>query len=165
VNAYAQGIADRIGLHGRWFHYARETLLKNAGEFVDYLAASARKSISDPNTFVKAPAIQVVGEIDEIRARIAKRIKQEVASDVWPEVDGKFDVGQSYPGKVDGKMAFGLFVEIAPNVVGLLHISKLPDPEDLSNIAVGDRVTVEILAVNRGRKRLSLRLIKHEAGN
>jgi polyribonucleotide nucleotidyltransferase len=69
------------------------------------------------------------------------------------------EVGKIYEGVVKSTTAFGAFVEILPNVEGLLHISELQHgrterTEDV--VKKGDKVRVKLLEVDdRGRMRLS----------
>ncbi len=73
-------------------------------------------------------------------------------------VDGP-EIGSIYKGKVTRLMTFGAFVEFAPGVEGLVHISKLEDKrvnkvEDV--VSVGDEIWVKVIEIdNQGRINLS----------
>lgn len=53
----------------------------------------------------------------------------------WTEVGKRFPIGSLVAGIVTGIMPYGVFIEIAPGVIGLVHTSRLPD---LSGRTVGD---------------------------
>ena len=68
-------------------------------------------------------------------------------------------VGQTIKGKVVNKLPFGLLLEIAPNIKGLLHSSEYShNPNDNFNnhVIIGDEVEVAILAINEKNEKISL---------
>ena len=77
----------------------------------------------------------------------------------WESVPATFSVGQTTRGKVVTIMTFGAFVELAPGVEGLVHISEISyarinKVEDVLN--VGDFVDVKILSIDEEKQRISL---------
>ena len=71
----------------------------------------------------------------------------------------KAEVGKSYTGKVVKVLNFGAFVEILPNITGLLHISEI-DNKRIRNVEdylkEGDEVKVKVLDIDRtGKMKLS----------
>jgi polyribonucleotide nucleotidyltransferase len=68
-------------------------------------------------------------------------------------------VGQIYDGVVDGVVDFGAFVDIAPGVSGLVHVSEMSDEfvKDVHSIVkVGDKFKVKLLAIDdSGKMKLS----------
>jgi small subunit ribosomal protein S1 len=91
--------------------------------------------------------------------KIALSIKQ-VIGDPWDRVQDKFFIGDKIKGKVTGCAKFGAFVEIAPGIHGLVHISEMSykkriwRAEDV--VAVGGTVEVMIKEIDVGKKRISL---------
>lgn len=69
-------------------------------------------------------------------------------------------------GTVRNVIDFGVFVDIGVHQDGLVHISKLPrrvkHPSEL--LSVGDVVTVWVLSVDEGKKRISLTMKKPGEG-
>lgn len=68
-------------------------------------------------------------------------------------------VGQTVKGKVVNKMPFGLLLELAPNVKGLLHQSEYShNPNDHYNafVIIGDEVECAILALDPSKEKISL---------
>ncbi len=68
-------------------------------------------------------------------------------------------VGQTVKGKVTNKLPFGLLIELADNVKGLLHQSEYShNPNDNFNdfVKIGDEVECAILALNPEHEKISL---------
>ncbi len=91
--------------------------------------------------------------------KIALSIKQ-VTGDPWNSVQDKFHVGDKIRGKVTRCVKFGAFVEIAPGVEGLVHISEMSyekrvlKAEDV--VAVAETVEVMIKEIDVQKRRISL---------
>ncbi|MBI4423517.1 MAG: S1 RNA-binding domain-containing protein [Elusimicrobia bacterium] len=100
------------------------------------------------------------------RLKIALSLKQAAerpaAAPAAAVVDpwAKYAAGQALKGKVTRKEPYGLFVQLEPGVVGLLHQSKTVDhPEfHLERQKVGDAIAVEVAEVKLAERRISLRL-------
>jgi small subunit ribosomal protein S1 len=97
--------------------------------------------------------------VDQERKRIALGLKQ-LASDPWAtDIPSKFQPGEVVKGKVTKITNFGVFVELAPELEGLLHISELGDakvdnPEEL--VKVGDELEVRVLRVDTEDRKIGL---------
>jgi polyribonucleotide nucleotidyltransferase len=68
------------------------------------------------------------------------------------------EVGKTYIGKVVRIEPYGLFVEILPGKVGLLHVSKMENPpRDLKSLfKIGDEIKVRVLEIDElGRPKLT----------
>ena len=97
--------------------------------------------------------------VDQERKRIALGLKQ-LASDPWAtDIPLKFKPGEVVKGKVTKITNFGVFVELAPELEGLLHISELGDtkvenPEEL--VKVGDELEVRVLRVDTDDRKIGL---------
>jgi len=93
------------------------------------------------------------------RVKIALSLKQ-VTGDPWKTVEETFSAGQNVDGKVTRCVKFGVFVEIAPGIEGLVHISEMSyrkrivRPEDV--VSSGDPVSVVIKEINAESRRISL---------
>lgn len=101
------------------------------------------------------------------RPRISLSMKQ-AGPDPWDNVEEKFSVGDKVEGKVTRLADFGAFVEIAPGIEGLVHVSemsytrRIAKPSDVVN--PGDVVTVSIKDIDLAKRRISLSL-KDAAGD
>ena len=98
---------------------------------------------------------------DKGRVRISLSRKQ-AEGDPWADVANKVVAGSVMEGKVVRTAPFGAFVELAPGIEGLVHISELSwtrrvhKAEDVVN--VGDVVNVKVKEVNPEARRISLSL-------
>ena len=74
---------------------------------------------------------------------------------------GKLEVGATVSGRVTKLMPFGAFVELSPGVEGLIHISELSHErvQRVSSVVKPDEVvTVKVLSIDTGQRRISLSL-------
>lgn len=97
------------------------------------------------------------------RRQVALSLKA-LAVDPWTTAKERFPVGATVHGSVRRVEAFGAFVEIAPGLDGLVHISKLALDRRLSHarqaISIGQEVEVTVLAVDPEARRISLSMIE-----
>lgn len=93
------------------------------------------------------------------KPRIALSLKS-LQADPWREATRDLPVGGHLKGEITRLQPFGAFVQIAPGVEGLVHISELGagkrinHPKDV--VAIGQQVEVTILAIDLDKHRLSL---------
>jgi small subunit ribosomal protein S1 len=101
----------------------------------------------------------VVLAVDEEKQRISLGLKQ-LHEDPWLRaVPEKYIPGQIVTGKVTKITNFGVFVELEPDLEGLLHVSeladgKVDDPHDV--VKIGDEVEVKILRVDTTERKIGL---------
>ena len=148
--------------------------LTNYGAFVDiggidgmvHNSELSWKKIKHPSQVVSVgqQIDVVIKELDAEKKRISLGYKTE-DMDAWLQFAKKFNVGDIVPAKIVSIMPFGAFAEVAPDVDGLIHISRISterinSPADV--LAVGDVVDVKITEIdNENRKvALSIRAIK-----
>ena len=77
----------------------------------------------------------------------------------WKDADVKYAVGNVVEGKVARMTDFGGFVELAPGVDALLHVSQISrdhveKPSDV--LAIGDVITAKVVDFNEEDKKISL---------
>jgi small subunit ribosomal protein S1 len=131
---------------------------------ISELAWSRVESPSDLLSPGQTVAVKILKrETVEGRLKISLSIKQ--ASDrpaAVPVVDpwAKYAAGQVLDGKVTRKEPYGLFVQLEPGVVGLLHQSQTSERSEfrLESVKVGDALKVEIGEVKLADRRISLQL-------
>ncbi len=106
--------------------------------------------------------VKVIGlkdmELGPDKARVSLSVK-ETQGDPWGDFTKDHEVGGTYEAEVVRLESFGAFVQIAPGVDGLIHISELSlsrvrHPSDV--VKVGQQIRVQILGLDSGRKRVSL---------
>ncbi len=92
-------------------------------------------------------------------ARISLSMKA-LEADPWKETAKKFSAGDRFKGKVVRHSEFGLFVELAPGLDGLIHTSQLPIGKSMSHpsFATGEEVEGWVVEVAPRRRRLALSL-------
>jgi predicted RNA-binding protein with RPS1 domain len=107
---------------------------------------------------------------DEVRVKIlkiadgGKRVSLSIKAledDPWDDVEKRLPVGEIVPGVVERTAEFGAFVEVAPGITGLLPTSAMNIPRDASPARVyhpGREVAVQIVAIDKRRRRVSLAL-------
>jgi small subunit ribosomal protein S1 len=85
-----------------------------------------------------------------------------VAKNPWSDAERQFPVGTTVKGRVTRLQPFGAFVELAPGLEGMVHISELgagrrvAHPSEVLN--VGDAVEATVLGVDPDRRRIALSL-------
>jgi small subunit ribosomal protein S1 len=110
-------------------------------------------------------AIEVVLlDVNVDQERIALGVKQ-LCEDPWVAATRDLRVNAKVTGKVTGISDFGAFVEIAPNLQGLCHITEMTEdrdarPADL--VKVGDELTVTVLEIDAPARRISLSVLANE---
>jgi len=108
----------------------------------------------------------VVLDIDKNASRISLGLKQKTQNP-WETVDVKYPAGTRIKGTVVNLVPYGAFVELEKGVEGLLHISefswtkKYANPNEL--LAIGDRIEVQALDVDKDNKKISLGLKQLES--
>ncbi len=101
----------------------------------------------------------VILDFDDDKKRIALGLKQLTAHP-WDSVDPNIQVGDKIKGKVVVLADYGAFVEIAPGVEGLIHVSEMSWSQHLRSaqefMKVGDEVEALILTLDREERKMSL---------
>lgn len=104
---------------------------------------------------------------DKTQERISLS-RRALLADPWEQEVGRFTPGTRHPGKVVRLETFGAFVELAPGVEGLLHVSELGGEQRLRHpreaVQPGDQLELTVTAVDRERRRISLSLAPPDAG-
>lgn len=103
----------------------------------------------------------VVLDYDDEKKRIALGLKQ-LTPHPWEQLDANLKAGDKVTGKVVVLADYGAFVEIAPGVEGLIHVSEMSYSSHLRSagdfVKVGDDVTAVILTLDREERKMSLGL-------
>jgi len=118
--------------------------------------------VGDPHQVVKlGQKVEVVVlEIDAQKERIALSMRK-AQGDPFVTAVGGIQVGDTISGTVARLTNFGAFVNVAPGVDGLIHVSDLAHarvrhPKEVLN--VGDTVKVRVMEVDLERRRIGLSL-------
>ncbi len=117
--------------------------------------------VSDPHEVVELDQKinVVILDFDDEKKRIALGLKQLTAHP-WDALDADLKVGDRVKGKVVVIADYGAFVEIAPGVEGLIHVSEMSWSQHLRSaqefMHVGDEVEAVILTLDREERKMSL---------
>ena len=101
----------------------------------------------------------MVLDVDQEKERISLGLKQ-TTENPWSTISEQFPVGSRVQGKVVNLAAYGAFVEIAPGIDGLVHISefswtkRVARASDMLN--VGDEIMVQVLSVDSENQKIAL---------
>jgi small subunit ribosomal protein S1 len=117
--------------------------------------------VSNPNELLKeGDKINVVIlDFDDEKKRIALGLKQ-LTPHPWDALDANLAVGDKVEGKVVVMADYGAFIEIAPGVEGLIHVSEMSWSQHLRSaqdfMKVGDTVEAVVLTLDRDERKMSL---------
>lgn len=143
--------------------------ITNYGAFIDiggvdgllHITDMTWGRISHPSKLLKlgdAVTVKVLS-FDQDNQKISLGIKQ-LDKNPWADIDDKLKVGQKVTGKVSSITDYGLFVEVAKGIEGLVHISEISWTDRISNLMqrynVGDDIDVVIVSLDKENRRMSL---------
>lgn len=144
--------------------------IKEFGAFVDLggcdallpMGEIAWQKVDDASKFLSpGQRIEVkVIRLDKERKKVTVSLR-ECMSSPWDEVENNFPVGSVVNGKVTRIMDFGAFIELAPGIEGLLHISEVANKRvfRVSDVVKVDQtVEVKVTKYDPATRRMSLSL-------
>ncbi len=101
----------------------------------------------------------VVLDFDDEKKRISLGLKQ-LTSHPWESLDTELVVGAKVKGKIVNIADYGAFLEIAPGVEGLIHVSEMSWSQHLRNpsdfMKLGDEQEAQILTLDKDERKMSL---------
>jgi small subunit ribosomal protein S1 len=142
--------------------------LTDFGAFVDiggvdglvHISQLSYSHVNKPSDVVKeGQQVKVkVLSVDKENGRVSLSIKDTLEGP-WSNISSKVKKGDIVEGTVKRLVSFGAFVEVAPGVEGLVHISHIANkhigtPHEV--LTEGDKVKVKVLDVNEAEQRMSL---------
>lgn len=142
--------------------------LTNFGAFIDlggidglvHISQIAHRRVETPSEILnEGDKVKVkILSVDLDNGRISLSIKDTLPGP-WEEVAQSIKVGNTVEGEVKRLVSFGAFIEVAPGVEGLVHISQIANrhigtPSEA--LKEGDIVKAKVLDVNIAEKRISL---------
>ena len=117
--------------------------------------------VSDPKEVVELDQKinVVILDFDDEKKRIALGLKQ-LTPHPWDALNAELQVGDKVSGKVVVMADYGAFIEIAPGVEGLIHVSEMSWSQHLRSaqdfMKVGDTVEAVVLTLDRDERKMSL---------
>ena len=134
---------------------------------ISEIAWSRIESPSEVLSVGQTVAVKILKrETVEGRLKISLSLKQVAGRPATPAAAAvvdpwtKYSAGRVVTGKITRKEPYGLFIQLEPGIVGLLHQSKTSEhPEfHLEKQRVGDAISVQVAEVKLGERRISLEL-------
>jgi small subunit ribosomal protein S1 len=147
------------------------TSLQKYGAFVDiggmegllHVSEISHARVGDPRDMLSVgqKLKVIVIKVDRENRKISLSLKT-LEADPWVEAVDRFRRGSVVKGKVTRLMQFGAFVELAPGVEGLLHVSRMAEGRRVNNpreiVNTGQEISVEIVEFDHEKHRISLAL-------
>ena len=101
----------------------------------------------------------VILDFDNDKKRIALGLKQ-LQPHPWDALDPELKVGDKVHGKVVVMADYGAFLEVAPGVEGLIHVSEMSWSQHLRSaqefLKIGDEIEAVVLTLDRAERKMSL---------
>ncbi len=101
----------------------------------------------------------VVLDFDDEKKRISLGLKQ-LSSHPWDSLNTNLEVGAKVTGKIVNIADYGAFLEIAPGVEGLIHVSEMSWSQHLRNpsdfMKLGDEMEAVVLTLDKEERKMSL---------
>lgn len=120
------------------------------------------RKISNPAEVLKKGDLveAVVLEVDTAQQRIALGLKQ-LSQDPWEELKRRYKIGDTVRGRITKKVSFGVFVEIEPQLEGLVHVSQIAEQraeKAKEALKIGEEVSARVLKIDSVNRRINLSL-------
>ncbi|KEO74907.1 30S ribosomal protein S1 [Anditalea andensis] len=101
----------------------------------------------------------VVLDFDDDKKRISLGMKQ-LTSHPWDSLSAELEIGSRVKGKIVNVADYGAFLELAPGVEGLIHVSEMSWSQHLRNpadfVKVGDEIEAVVLTLDKDDRKMSL---------
>ena len=81
-----------------------------------------------------------------------------IAYDPWSDIKSKYKIPSEVTGTVRKKTRYGLFVELEPKIVGLLHVSDIPEFIDINTIDEGNEITLNLIKIDKESKNVFFKI-------
>jgi small subunit ribosomal protein S1 len=101
----------------------------------------------------------VVLDFDDEKRRISLGMKQ-LTSHPWDSLASSLEIGSRVQGKIVNVADYGAFLELAPGVEGLIHVSEMSWSQHLRNpadfVKIGDEIEAVVLTLDKDDRKMSL---------
>jgi len=78
--------------------------------------------------------------------------------DPWVDINERYTVPSQVQGTIRKKTKYGMFIELEPKIVGLLHVSDIPEYIDIKSNNEGDIITVDLVKIDKESKKLTFKI-------
>jgi len=118
------------------------------------------KKVAHPKeVFKKGEEMEaIVLSVDKSNRKIALGIKQ-LTPDPWPEIANEYPAGIELEGTITKIVNFGIFIELRPDLEGLIHISEVKQESSArldSMYKIGQKIKVRVLKVDTEQRKIAL---------
>ncbi len=143
--------------------------ITNYGVFIDIGGVDGLLHITDmtwgrvahPSEMVRIGdniAVKVLS-FDKNNEKISLGLKQ-LQTNPWDQISPSIAVGNKIKGKISSITDYGLFIEVAPEVEGLVHISEISWTDRITDLnrlyKVGEEIEVLVVSLDKENRRMSL---------
>lgn len=128
---------------------------KSKVEGLVHVSELSWEKVGKPSDRFKTGDKVEVKVLDIAEGRISMSIKQ-AQDDPWKDLAKKYKVDDKIKGKIVRNSDFGTFVQLAPGIEGLIHITKIPPATKLN---VGDEVNCYIEEIDEKNKKIALGIV------
>jgi small subunit ribosomal protein S1 len=136
---------------------------------IGYARTSHPQDVFTIGQEVEVQVIKIEQGKDEKRPERISLSRRALERDPWRDVADRFPEGTVLTGRVMRQESFGAFVEIAPGIEGLVHISEMGAGRRLNHsreaVQLGQDVQVKVLGVDINRRRISLSMAAAQGGD
>ncbi len=155
VGATVEGKIKEIRTFGAIIEFSLITGILPMGEIAHYRIDDAKTELKIGET-LELKVIEVTIKNGKNRLSLSRKALLPTPIEAFASEFGK---GSTVKGKVINKLPFGIILELAKDVSGLLHNSEIswnPNDNFAASVVFGDEVEVHVLEVDKKRNRISL---------
>lgn len=130
--------------------------LPNGIEGLVHISEISWERVNDPAELYKIGdklEVKVIG-VDLESSKINLSVKR-LSSSPWENIEEKFYPGKKVKGQINKITPYGIFVNLAQGIDGLIHSSKIPEGKEFK---VGDEIEASVESITPETRRLSLKL-------
>jgi hypothetical protein len=150
----AHRVAERIGRLE--VQYNPGTAIQNARELTSFLQRMETAEAAVAKMILEHSTFEQLTDLSQAEDGIV-RLEKTLITGPWSDVSARYKSGAVVSGTIVNVREFGVFVELEPGVTGLVHQSKLPTAFlSMEELAIGERVDVEILTIDAIRRRIDM---------
>lgn len=155
---YSEQIARRVAARIKALEnqYDADTAIANARDVFEFLSDERTKAVASINAIMDRHTYEKLSDISVFSGAIAG-LERSLTTPPWAAAGVRFPPRSTAAGTVINIMDYGVFVELEPGITGLIHASRLPlGFRTLDQFSYGERLLVEILAVNAIKRRIDM---------
>ena len=154
----ARRVAERI--KNLEDHYHPNTAIANARDVLDFMKVVRDRDGNSSKAILERSDYDDLTDLSDSETSVA-RLERSLTPPVWVDVVTRYPIGTEVIGTVVNVKSFGVFVELEPGVTGLIHVSRLPTHfEGLDEFSFGERVVVNILAIDSLKQRIDMAFVR-----